>query len=64
MVKKQAKKTMAMKSGPRTVNTWDDVKTAVLLVSLGINVAIFIGWVALRVTTEYDQQVFNFLFVR
>jgi hypothetical protein len=49
---------------PRKASTMNDIKTAILIVSLAINVAIFIGWLALRVTTSYDQQVFNFLFVR
>jgi hypothetical protein len=49
---------------PRKASTMDDLKTAVLLVSLVINLAIFVGWLALRLTTAYDHQVFNFLFVR
>jgi len=49
---------------PREASTLNDVKTAVLLVSLAINLAVFIGWLALRLTTDYDQQVFDFLFVR
>ena len=49
---------------PRQASTLNDVKTALLLVSLTINVALFIGWLALRLTTVYDQQVYNFLFSR
>jgi len=73
MVKKKTKKTIKKITinrliswfpAPRKASTMNDVKTAVLMVSLAINVAIFIGWLALRVTTIYDQQVFNFLFVR
>jgi hypothetical protein len=73
MVKKTAKKIAhnMMKNkliswfpAPRKSSTMNDIKTAVLLVSLAINLAIFIGWLILRVTTMYDQQVFNFLFVR
>lgn len=73
MVKKTTKKT-AKKVKKNTINAWfpvarkastmDDLKTAVLLVSLVINLAIFVGWLALRLTTAYDHQVFNFLFVR
>ena len=49
---------------PRQASTLNDVKTAVLLVSLTINLAVFIGWLILRVTTVYDAQVYDFLFNR
>ena len=49
---------------PRQASTMNDAKTAVLLVSLTINLAIFIAWLVLRLTTVYDQQVYNFLFIR
>lgn len=48
----------------REASTLNDVKSAVLVISLLINAAIFIGWLILRLTTQYDQQVYNFLFVR
>lgn len=48
----------------RVLTTIDDVKSAALVVSVIINLAIFIAWVVLRVTTKYDEQVFNFLFTR
>lgn len=48
----------------RVPATSDDVKSAILIVSLALNLAVFIGWVVLRVTTKYDEQVFNFLFTR
>ena len=48
----------------REASTLNDVKTAVLLISLTINAAVFITWLILRLTTAYDQQVFDFLFVR
>lgn len=73
MVKKTTKKTskkviknqlISWFPAPRKSSTMNDIKTAVLLVSLAINLAIFIGWLSLKVTTMYDQQVFNFLFVR
>ena len=50
--------------GVREASTLNDVKNAVLFISLLINAGIFIGWLILRVTTQYDQQVYNFLFVR
>jgi hypothetical protein len=73
MVKKTTKKTVKKATkksfdswfmAPRKASTMNDVKTALLLVSLVINLAIFVGWLALRLTTAYDHQVFNFLFVR
>lgn len=58
----KVKKTMRATSySPRSV---DDFKTAALIVSVGINVAVFVGWLALKITTEYDAQVFKFLFDR
>ena len=69
--KKVSKKSTKVLSGfkswvpaAREPSTLNDAKTAVLLVSLAINLAVFIGWLALRITTAYDEQVFNFLFVR
>ncbi|HEY8886279.1 MAG TPA: hypothetical protein VIM31_02130 [Candidatus Microsaccharimonas sp.] len=50
--------------GVREASTLNDVKNAVLFVSLLINAAVFIGWLILRLTTQYDLQVYNFLFVR
>ena len=73
MVKATSKKITKKKSknglvswfpAPRQVSTLNDVKTAVLLVSLTLNLVIFIGWLTLRLTTVYDQQVYNFLFSR
>jgi len=41
-----------------------DVITALLIVSLTINLFILIGWVTLQVTSAYDSQVASFLFTR
>lgn len=49
---------------PRKASTMNDVKTAVLLVSVTINLAFFIAWLILRLTTVYDAQVYNILFHR
>lgn len=49
---------------PRRASTMNDVKTAVLLVSVTINLAFFIAWLILRLTTVYDAQVYNILFNR
>lgn len=58
MVKKKAK-TTAKKN---RFSTWNDFKNAALLVSLGLNAAIVIGWVLVKVTDQYDLQVAVFLF--
>ncbi|HSW74195.1 MAG TPA: hypothetical protein VLG71_03480 [Candidatus Limnocylindria bacterium] len=41
-----------------------DLKTAVLIVSVVANLFIFTAWIALQVTTQYDAQVASFLFNR
>lgn len=69
MTKKTIKKTPTrlsswFNSAPREPSTLNDAKDAVLLVSLTINLAIFIGWLILKLTTVYDEQVVNFLFSR
>ncbi|MBC7564758.1 hypothetical protein H7100_00790 [Candidatus Saccharibacteria bacterium] len=68
ITKKAAKKTGLRAwmpvPGVREASTLNDVKSAVLFVSILINAVIFIGWLILRLTTQYDQQVYNFLFVR
>ncbi|RWZ78611.1 MAG: hypothetical protein EOT05_02570 [Candidatus Microsaccharimonas sossegonensis] len=68
-IKKASKKPIGLRRwvtapGLREASTLNDVKNAILLVSLLINAAVFIGWLILRLTTVYDQQVYNFLFVR
>ena len=42
----------------------EDLKHAVLIVSLLANMFILIGWVALKVTAVFDYQVALFLFYR
>jgi hypothetical protein len=69
MAKKTPKKTSKNTlsgwiAAPRKPTTMNDVKTAILLVSLTINSIVFIGWLALQLTTDYDQQVFNLMFDR
>jgi hypothetical protein len=41
-----------------------DTMTAVLIISLVINLFILVGWVTLQTTTAYDAQVAAFLFTR
>ena len=61
MLKKIAKKVLP---SLRIPTTGQDIKSAVLFVSVTINLAIFIGWLLLRLTTVYDAEVYNFLFNR
>ncbi|RYX78414.1 hypothetical protein EON76_05970 [bacterium] len=44
--------------------TDQDLKTAILVVSLLINAFVLVGWILLQVTTVYDTQIAAFLFVR
>jgi hypothetical protein len=44
--------------------TLRDAMTALLIVSLTINMFFLIGWVALQVTSVYDSEVASFLFTR
>lgn len=63
--KKESKKKLSgWVMAPRKASTLNDVKTAVLLVSLTINAAFFIAWLILRLTTVYDAQVYSILFNR
>lgn len=41
-----------------------DFKNAVLIVSLTVNAFVLIAWVTLKVTSEFDYQIANFLFYR
>jgi hypothetical protein len=63
MVKKTLVKHKKTATAPSS-GTYDAFKTAALVVSLTINVAIFVLWIILQVTTKYDEQVYNFLFNR
>lgn len=51
-------------AAPREPSTLNDTKTAILVVSLTINAAFFIAWIALRITDVYDAQVADILFSR
>jgi len=66
MVKKKLQTKAAKKTtrGIRVPTTFDDFKSAALLVSLVINLAVLIGWITIKVTTEYDAQVVTLLFSR
>jgi hypothetical protein len=60
MVKKKAV-AKAAKTPLRTPTTGDDVKSALLVVSLVINAVVLIGWITLQVTSKYDEQVTQLL---
>ena len=49
---------------PAFNQTDQDVKNALLIVSLLVNAFILIGWITLQVTTVYDAEVAAFLFTR
>lgn len=61
MVKKKAV-AKATKTPVRVPTTGDDVKSALLVVSLTINAVVLIGWITLQVTSKFDDQVAQFLF--
>ena len=69
MSKKTQKRPTGLKSwfvapAPREPSTLNDVKNAVLIVSLTINLAVFITWLILKLTNVYDSQIYHFLFNR
>ena len=64
-VKKASKKgTSSWFMGPREPSALNDTKNAILLVSLTINLVVFIIWLILRLTTYYDEQLIQFFLVR
>lgn len=61
MVKKKTV-TKVAKTSIRVPTTGDDVKSALLVVSLVVNAVVLIGWITLQVTSKYDEQVAQLLF--
>jgi hypothetical protein len=47
-----------------TSSVSQDFKHSVLIVSVLVNLYIFTAWIALQVTTRYDEQLASFLFNR
>ena len=45
-------------------NMREDVKNSLLVLSLIVNLYILTTWLVLQVTTQYDSQVYSFLFNR
>lgn len=54
----------AVMEAVQTSHMTQDLKTAVLVVSVVANLFLFTAWVALQVTTQYDTQIAGFLFNR
>jgi len=63
-ISKQETSIIEVSSADIIMQTNRDAMTALLIVSLTINLFILIGWIALQVTTAYDTQVASFLFTR
>jgi hypothetical protein len=62
MVTKKKQTTKSKVAKAPVSNVGNDFKNAALVVSVTINVAVFVGWLAIQVTTKYDQQVAQLLF--
>lgn len=45
-----------------TFQTGQDLRTAVLIVSVVANVALFVGWLTLKLVPQYASSVTGFLF--
>jgi hypothetical protein len=45
-------------------NMTQDLKSAVLVVSVVANLFIFTAWVAMQVTSQFDTQIASLLFTR
>ena len=43
-------------------SVFQDLKHSILIVSVLVNLYIFTAWVALQVTSRYDEQLASFLF--
>lgn len=50
--------------GVAVFTTGADAKTALLIVSLTVNIFMLCLWVALQVTSQYDQSLYNFFIHR
>jgi antibiotic biosynthesis monooxygenase (ABM) superfamily enzyme len=50
--------------GQREASTLNDVKSSILVISVLLNLAVFIFWLVLQITSAYDEQVAGFLFNR
>lgn len=62
--KNNTNETPATNSIDPNLQSVEDLKHSVLIVSIVINLAILTGWIALQVTTQYDGQVAALIFSR
>lgn len=59
-MKKTTKKSVAKKKSASLMQTVEDTKTALLIVSLLINLFVVCLWVVLRITSAYDEALISF----
>jgi len=62
--KKESNIEAAAMEAVQTSHMSQDLKSAVLVVSVVANLFVFTAWLALQVTTQYDSQIAGFLFNR
>jgi hypothetical protein len=62
--KEQTEAVMEMARPMPSSQMSQDLKTAVLVVSVVANLFVFTAWVALQVTSQFDNQIASFLFTR
>lgn len=60
IMKKTTKKSVAKKKSASLMQTVEDTKTALLIVSLLINLFVVCLWVVLRITSAYDEALISF----
>jgi hypothetical protein len=58
----KSRKSRASVSSPYKVE--NDFKNAALVVSVTINLAVFVGWLAIKLSSQFDQEVAVMLFTR
>lgn len=66
-MKKKTTKTRAAGSKPKKIavfQTSADLKVALLVVSLAINLFTFCIWLTLQITSRYDVALYNFFVFR
>jgi len=61
---KKTKQSSKQRNQVAVFTTGADARTALLVVSITINLFIFCLWVALQVTGRYDQALYNFFIHR
>jgi hypothetical protein len=47
---------------PGVFQTGEDLKHAVLFLSVFINMFLFVGWLVAQTTTQYDSQIISVIF--